>query len=150
VKRDANRARNEKLWHINREGRSRVPLMERRGSGGRIPSIKIESLNKDEEEGEVTPSPLSPPCVTLPLFSDERCAFVDGTDSPTQDFASPVELIGHHDCHDLDKRVILIESQGTEPPPKKAHFGALMRVSSWYACGAACLLRGFCSSYICS
>jgi hypothetical protein len=39
---------------------------------------------------------------------------------------------------------------GTEPPPKKAHFGALLRVSSQYVCGVVYPLRSFHSSYLCS
>jgi hypothetical protein len=30
--------------------------------------------------------------------------------------------------------------EGKEPWPKKARFGAFLRVSSWYACGVLCCL----------
>jgi hypothetical protein len=33
--------------------------------------------------------------------------------------------------------------RGVEPLPKKAHISALLRVSSWYVCGAARAWRGF-------
>jgi hypothetical protein len=37
---------------------------------------------------------------------------------------------------------------GTEPPPKKACFGALLRVSSQYVRGASYPSHGFFSSYL--
>jgi hypothetical protein len=39
---------------------------------------------------------------------------------------------------------------GTEPPPKKTRSQAFLQVSSWYACGIACCLHNFSSSYPCS
>jgi hypothetical protein len=36
-----------------------------------------------------------------------------------------------------------------EPPPKKVH-SACLGVSSWYVCGAAYPLHGFCSSCLCT
>jgi hypothetical protein len=40
-----------------------------KGEGAGYPT-KPESSDVDEEEGGITPALLSPPCVTLPLFSD--------------------------------------------------------------------------------
>jgi hypothetical protein len=37
--------------------------------------------------------------------------------------------------------------EGMKPPPKKAHFGAFMQVSSQYACGVICCLSGPCFSH---
>jgi hypothetical protein len=52
-------------------------------------------------------------CLTLvsPNSRGDKCyAYVDGTDSPTQDFTSPVELLGHCGFHSRDSRVVLIVS----------------------------------------
>jgi hypothetical protein len=42
----------------------------------------------------------------------------------------------------------LSSPRGTKSPPKNAHFGALLRVSFQYVCGAADSSRDFCSSYL--
>jgi hypothetical protein len=48
-------------------------------------------------------------------------------------------LVGHRSCHACDGGVILVESWGTESPPKEAHFGTFMWVSSRYVSMSAVL-----------
>jgi hypothetical protein len=41
-----------------------------RGGGGVDTRTEFECSNEEKEEGELSLAPMSPPCVTLPLFSD--------------------------------------------------------------------------------
>jgi hypothetical protein len=69
----------------------------------------------------------------------ERHTCVDGMNSPIWDSTGPIMLVGHRSCHACDGGVILVESWGTESPPKEAHFGTFMWVSSRYVSMSAVL-----------
>jgi hypothetical protein len=67
---EANRACNEKLWAPKERSLARSAthrVMKEQGEGT---PTKSESLAEEEEGGGVTLPPLSPPCITLPLFHD--------------------------------------------------------------------------------
>jgi hypothetical protein len=70
---EVNRAHNEKLW-VWKERRHAQSAARRaakeRGGGGLDTHTKFECSNEEKVEGELSLAPMSPPCVTLPLFSD--------------------------------------------------------------------------------
>jgi hypothetical protein len=72
--REVNRAHNEKLWvwkeRRHAQSAARRAAKERGGGGGLDTHTKFECSNEEKEEGELSLAPMSPPCVTLPLFSD--------------------------------------------------------------------------------
>jgi hypothetical protein len=71
AKREVNHARNEKLWARKQRRQALSAAHREARERGEDTPTKLGSLDEDEEGGgEVTPPPLSPPCVTLPPFND--------------------------------------------------------------------------------
>jgi hypothetical protein len=152
------------------------PRMAVRSWGGGDNPFEPKSLDEEEEEeGEVTPPPLSPLCKSLPSFGD----IIKRQGGITADIRQPKQTrIETEPTADLPQQPcltllypnsrgssvvsVLMEmthllkllpvplcssSPGGSEPSPKAYFGAFLWVSSWYACGVAYCLCGSSLSY---